>query len=97
VFSRTGVALVWRELARTIGKGAIATAAMSLGVLLLGYLAPADLSRPQLAVQLVLAIGTGAAVYASVAWLLRMPELGLLLRRGTSDADRLSQAGGARS
>lgn len=97
VFSRTGARLAWRELAATIVKGTVATAAMALAVVVLAYLAPEDLSRPQLAMQLALAIGAGTAVYLVTAWLLRMPELGLLLRRQQPESDRRPSAARAGS
>lgn len=88
VFSRAGSRLAWRELIFTIGKGAIATAAMALAVILFRQLAPeADPSRPQQAMRLLLAILTGVAVYLAAARLLGMQELALLLRRGGSRAD----------
>lgn len=91
VYSRAGSRLAWRELTVTLGKGAIATATMALAVISFRQLAaPADLARPQQAMQLLFAILTGAAVYLAAARLLRMPELTLLLRPGDSRIDRLS-------
>jgi putative peptidoglycan lipid II flippase len=81
VFSRTGTRLAWRELSATIGKGALATGAMALTVMLLGYFTPEHLSRSQSAVWLVLAICSGATAYVAAAWVLRMGELRILLRR----------------
>jgi putative peptidoglycan lipid II flippase len=97
VFSRAGVPLAWRALAATIGKGAVATAAMALAVILVQYFAPEVRSRAQLSVWLGLAIGAGAAVYLAAAWLLGMPEPGLLLRRPRVERDRVGKAAGAGS
>jgi putative peptidoglycan lipid II flippase len=93
VFSRAGSRLAWRELTVTLGKGAIATAAMALAVIVCGRFAPGpDPSRLQQALQLAFAILTGAAVYLAAARLLGMQELAWLLRRGDSRIDRLSPA-----
>jgi putative peptidoglycan lipid II flippase len=80
VFSRGGAPLAWRELASTIVKGTVATAAMALVVLLVNALAPLEPPRSQLAAWLALTIGAGASVYLATAWLLGMPELSFLLR-----------------
>ncbi|MEX2113568.1 MAG: murein biosynthesis integral membrane protein MurJ [Pirellulales bacterium] len=75
--------LPWAELATTFGKCMLATLAMTSAVLAVrfGYPLQFDSSRAQLALQLLLMIGGGAASYLAAARLLHIPELGLLLRR----------------
>jgi putative peptidoglycan lipid II flippase len=93
VFSRAGSRLAWRELSVTLGKGAVATAAMAMAVIVCVRFGPgADVSRLQQALQLLFAILTGASVYLAAAWLLGMHELAWLLRRGDSRIDRLPTA-----
>jgi putative peptidoglycan lipid II flippase len=79
-FSRAVQPLPWRALGGTLAKCSIATLAMGAAVIAVQYFIPADNHRPTLAVQLVAAIGAGAAAYLIAAKMLVMPELGWLFR-----------------
>ncbi|MGD9723315.1 MAG: murein biosynthesis integral membrane protein MurJ [Pirellulales bacterium] len=97
-FSRNACPLAWRELATTVAKSAVSSVAMAAAVAavlhVFGTAHAAQSAR--LAVPLVLAIGAGVAVYLAAAWLLRMPELSLLLARsGRGPASDASEPGPA--
>jgi putative peptidoglycan lipid II flippase len=82
-FSRNCSPIVWKDLGSTLGKTAIASTAMALAVVFVQHHhgGVADASRSQLALELVLTIGGGVAVYLATAWLLGIQELRLLASR----------------
>ncbi len=86
-FSRRASRLGWSELASTVFRSALAVAAMSIVVLVVGHFFPpaADATRTQQALQLAIVIALGATTYVATAWFLRMPELAFLLRRPMRD------------
>ncbi len=86
-FSRAIHPLRWQELAVTFAKSALATAAMSATVVAVQrtYPVAVDGGREQLALQVTLMIGGGAAAYLLVARLLKTRELAILFARPRRD------------
>jgi putative peptidoglycan lipid II flippase len=82
-FSRAVGRLLWRELATTLGKSALAAAVMVavvVGARSIDFF-QVDGDFRRLAAQLMLEVAAGAAAYLAMASLLRMPEINLVFRR----------------
>lgn len=73
-------------LARPIGVTVLASIAMTLAVLSVGWALPADGGWWLYLSRLLALVGAGGAVFVGIAALLRAPELGWLLERNRPDA-----------